>query len=347
MIAMDGTQDGRTVLETALTIIAAHEKNTTDGKWLEGLTVHCAPHIAEWDIRQCWAWDDWKTRPLVYEGIRDSGIDIVAERASDGGLVAIQCKSRQIREDGTSASVGKKEMDSFLAMSGDPMWIDRWLITHHDAAITNEAVATAGDNKPFKSVNLRTDIQHQLRHCMDEASDDTNDAQSRNAMQDEAVGRCVATLREHARTDKRARGRLILPCGTGKTRIALRIIHELTEPGQVSAMLCPSIALVSQLRREALQYSAKHVADFRALAVCSDNTVVSDERISLAGNPLADIGGMRSADVKGDVTTQPEAICRWMDRLVEKGTQRGIIFGTYQSSHQLAAAMKMTGGGAS
>ena len=50
-----------------------------------------------------------------------------------------------------------------------------------------------------------------------------------------------------------ARGKIILPCGTGKTRISLRIVEELTPPGELSIVLCPSIALVAQIRREYLQ----------------------------------------------------------------------------------------------
>ena len=340
MITMDVTHDERTVLETALTIISDNEKNATDGSWLEELTVRCAPHIAEWDIRQCWAWNDWTQRPAIYKGRRDIGIDIVAERASDGGLVAIQCKSRQMRDDGTSGPIRKKEMDTFLATSGDSMWVERWLVTCHDAAITDEAQATAG-HKPVKAVNLRTDIVRQL----DSPALKPESVQSRDAMQDEAVERCVTTLRDHAKNTGRSRGRLILPCGTGKTRIALRIIEDLTEPGQVAAMLCPSIALVSQLRRECLQYNQDHDSAFQPLAVCSDDTVAPGETINLASNPLADIGGMRSDDIKGEVTTQPEEIRRWMDQRVKEGTQRGLIIGTYQSSHQLARALKNAGGG--
>ena len=66
-----------------------------------------------------------------------------------------------------------------------------------------------------------------------------------------------------------ARGKIILPCGTGKTRISLRIVEELTPTGALSIVLCPSIALVAQIRREYLQHRN---AALRILAVCSDET---------------------------------------------------------------------------
>ena len=71
-------------------------------------------------------------------------------------------------------------------------------------------------------------------------------------MQNEAVTESVRILREHEQSDSgglpigQARGRIILPCGTGKTRISLRIVEELTPPGELSIILCPSIALVAQ-----------------------------------------------------------------------------------------------------
>ena len=68
-------------------------------------------------------------------------------------------------------------------------------------------------------------------------------------MQDEAV----RILQDHVQSDSgglpagQARGKVILPCGTGKTRISLRIVEELTPAGNVSVVLCPSIALVAQI----------------------------------------------------------------------------------------------------
>ena len=101
-------------------------------------------------------------------------------------------------------------------------------------------------------------------------------------MQDEAVATSVRILREHAQSDTggcpvgQARGRIILPCGTGKTRISLRIVEELTAAGQLSIVMCPSIALVAQIRREYLQHAAG--GGLRALAVCSDVTAGYDPR---------------------------------------------------------------------
>ena len=86
-------------LKRALVEIEETSSRATDGKWLERLTANCAPLIAEWDVCKAWTWDDWpeKNHP-------ESGIDVIAKRA-DGNLIAIQCKSRKLDEQGSGAPI--------------------------------------------------------------------------------------------------------------------------------------------------------------------------------------------------------------------------------------------------
>ena len=104
-------------------------------------------------------------------------------------------------------------------------------------------------------------------------------------MQQEAVAACVQALRaglpEHRdrwlggsnpadwMPRDAARATLVLPCGTGKTRVSMRIMSELSEPGDLGVVLVPSIALIAQVRREYLSHIGRPV---RSLAVCSDET---------------------------------------------------------------------------
>lgn len=137
--------------------------------------------------------------------------------------------------------------------------------------------------------------------------------QTRDAMQREAVRKSVAALKSHAQSGSgSARGRIILPCGTGKTRIALRVIEELTEPGQVSAVLCPSIALVAQLRREFLIHSSRPLV---ALAVCSDESAARGT--DLSKDQTADLSQASARDVKGRVTTDAGEIADWIGAVPE------------------------------
>ncbi len=164
-------------------------------------------------------------------------------------------------------------------------------------------------------------------------------------MQAEAVRESVRILREHELSDSgglpkgQARGKIILPCGTGKTRISLRIVEELTHPGELSIVLCPSIALVAQIRREYLQHARM---ELRALAVCSDETAGYDPRKESSRNtavdPTLDNSNVSAAQVKGKVTTDPQEIADWI-REGHGNDHISVIFGTYQSGSRVAEAL--------
>ncbi len=329
------------IIKEALDEINEQRQRPTDGKWLEYLTARCASHIADWHVSAAWHWDDWPDKEK--DGYtRDIGIDVVAKRSSDGKFIAIQCKSRQLNEHGRGNNITKVELDKFLATSARPIWAERWVIVMGDTRLSPNSEAAAGPEKPLKPINIESDLRKQLehdqsaetetcQHCTEEGG-----IQSRDCMQREAIDKSVTLLQEHARENEmgKSRGRIILPCGTGKSRIALHIIEKLTEPGQISAVLCPSISLVQQLRSEFL---AHRQGGLNALAVCSDEGVTKDKE--LATDPTADLGPTSASEVKGIVTTKADEIDKWIKDVVKKGDCIGVIFGTYQSSHRIADAL--------
>ena len=341
-------------INEAIATVAEMSQQATDGKWLELETADIAPLIPEWDISNCWTWPDWPEREAEFPGStgQDIGIDCVATRRSDGKHVAIQCKSRLLDEYGVGAAVNKSELDKFVAATSGDLWAERWLVTNGDIPIAGPAMQMIYiTGKPVKHVNIHADLvaaklppaDAQCPHCL--YPDDETQQQTRSCMQDEAVASSVDLLRRHAQSASgglpagQARGKIILPCGTGKTRIALRIIEELTPAGGVSVVLCPSIALVAQIRREFLQHAVK---DLRALAVCSDETAGYDPRKedsrSLLADPTMDGSNVSAAAVKGQVTTDAGEIAGWIAES-RSGNRINMIFGTYQSSHRIAEAL--------
>ncbi len=324
-------------LGDALAEIEETSPHATDGKWLERLTADCAPFIAEWDVHEAWTWEKWpgKDHP-------DSGIDVVAER-TDGELIAIQCKSRQLDEQGSGLPINKEEINSFIAESSavGVSFAERWLVVNGGVNVNPNADRVM-EGHDVAHINIYADIKKQYDdalsvrlegcpHCDPNA--DIEAKQTRDCMQREAVRVSVDALKALAQSGTgSARGRIILPCGTGKSRIALRVIEQLTEPGQVSAILCPSIALVAQLRREFLIHGSKPLV---ALAVCSDQTAARGD--DLSKDQTADLSWTSARDVKGRVTTEADEISDWMGTLPEG--RIGVIFGTYQSSHKIAEAL--------
>ena len=330
----------KSLLNSALEKINQKSYCGSKGKWLEKLTAEVAPHIADWNVSHSWVWNEWPDRRDYYPNTPDIGIDVVAKRRSDDKFIAIQCKSRKLNSDGRGSNINKSEFDSFLATSTDELWAERWLVVNGAIDLNSNASKSIGSRR-VSLVNIESDIRNYLDQLLSESEfsegpEDIIVDQTRDDMQQEAIDKSTSCLQKHAKQKGRARGRIILPCGTGKSRIALRIIEKLTKNGQVSVVLCPSIALVAQLRREFLAHGKVNIT---AMAVCSDEGVVKDKE--LANDPTADLGLTSASELKGiQVTTKSDEIKSWIDDVIKDGGKVGIIFGTYQSSHRIAEALK-------
>ena len=362
--------------DAALDLLTARRGDPGDGIWLEEAVAATAPDIREWDLEACWRWKDWPNREVVFPGSSpaDDGIDAVGVRRSDRGLVAIQCKARKLDDTGTGNPIGKDELDSFGHHAAADVWEERWLITNGNAPLSAPAgrsVALSG--KTIKIVNFAADLEAQAaaaavdgdcQHCAEDAGPGA--VRSKSCMQAEALSESVATLRAHADSTTggspkgRARGKIVLPCGTGKTRISLRVVEELCDVGDTAVVLCPSIALVAQLRREYLIHAAHPV---RSLSVCSDQTAghlaeggaealpgmgvgkgrrfkPAEERHldALRDDPTLDLSHVSASEIKGRVTTDSDQIKSWVASSAGKD-RLNVIFGTYQSSHRIGTAL--------
>ena len=344
----------REIILGALDIANEMNPQDTDGTWLEDLTVQAGPHIKEWDIDHCWHWSDWPEREDYFPNTtkQDVGIDAVAIR--DGEYVAIQCKSRQLDEYGNGAPIDKGETSDFANPSSNPFWAERWLVTNGNNPLsgnTLQALSMAG--KPLKVVNITNDLLQQQNTSTDEECphcslnpDGEQRPQTKSCMQSEAIAESVRILKEHDQSNTgglpvgQARGKIILPCGTGKTRISLRIIEQLTAPGELSIVLCPSIALVAQIRQEYLQHTNTRL---RALAVCSDETAGYDPKREdvrdTTSDPTLDNSNFSASAVKGRVTTDQSEIAQWI-RDGQQSKRISVIFGTYQSGRAIADALR-------
>ena len=347
------------VIAQALETLEEAKSEPTGGKWLERLTAQIAPYVKEWDISDCWTWAEWPDREMLLPETtsQDNGIDAVAVDRSNGSFIAIQCKSRQLDETGHGRDFDRPEITSFISESDNDLYAERWLITNGDNRLNDRAERTNSQlNKKIKVFNLHAELTTQKQgsawdeecpHCQPNPDGEWR-RQSKTCMQTDAVGSAVSRLRGQLETDLdgipigQARGKIILPCGTGKTRISLRIVEELTPLGGLSVVLCPSIALVAQIRREYRLNSERHI---RALAVCSDETAGYDPKKEDQRNTFeevtADSSNVSANEIKGKVTTDPEEIARWIGE-GEDG-RVSVIFGTYQSGHRIAEGLRTSG----
>ena len=275
---------------------------------------------------EVWLWQEWPDRESHNLG-SDYGIDIVAQQtdAYGGGLCAIQCKFRS-----EGGEVSTQEVSNFLAAVGG--------VFSSSLLVATAPIAKKGMGK-IRNAAPRCEVLHTAE--MDGWVDDW--ASYLKAPQDfeippppkhelfdfqwEAVNAVTKGLSENDR------GQMILPCGTGKSFVALRIAEKLLEEsagrGVRVLYLVPNIALVGQTMRE---WSAQRSIPLQYLGICSDSTAgrKASERVDIAD----DITGLAIP-----VTTDPVKIRKEITEPVADGVMQ-VIFSTYHSSPRIKEAME-------
>src|SRR5262249_7199386 len=138
----------------------------------------------------------------------------------------------------------------------------------------------------------------------------------------------ITAARNHFIRDKAARGRLIMPCGTGKSLAAYWIAEALK--AKTIVVTVPSLALIRQSVTDwTREFLAKGlVPDW--VCVCSDETVGNLERDEVVGEVY---------ELGLPTHTGPKKIA---SLLRAPGKAPKIVFTTYQSSDKLAAAPRRT-----
>ncbi len=233
-------------------IRAESRDESEKGRWFEQLFMRIALQQAEFEIDDIWRWPDWPEREELtgYDG-RDIGIDLVAKRTT-GEWVAIQCKCYE-----EGHTLGKGEIDKFLGGSQQEIYQLRWIVaTCRWGPNAEKAIQNA--NPHVTQVDFREYLNVQV-----EEQDSERPIQDPWPLQIEAIEDTVTGLSNHDR------GRLVMACGTGKTFTSLRIAEQVVEDGQRILFAAPTIALVSQARREWLRQTTRKL---KCIVVCSDPT---------------------------------------------------------------------------
>ena len=324
---------------------ASIERHDSDGDLLEQLVEDAATRIPSWELRRCWSFAAWPARSDFNLPADEDGIDHVAEK-TDGDLVAIQCKAR------SAGSVKPRDIQKFAGKANPKIFNERWLVATTELTSGNERALVECD-VIWKNALV------ELRQASDEEAE-AREPDPRTAMQDEAVRDCISVLRRPPSElaelwrDQGAsleylpsnigRTKLVLPCGTGKTRVSMRIVNELCPDGTLAVVLVPSIALIGQVRRaylEGLQAAGRATT---TIAVCSDKTAnavpPSDEEKG-TDDITRDTSHTHAIEISCKVASDTENIVEFLtsasvpDRLA-------VIFSTYQSAHHVAAALTQT-----
>ena len=284
-----------------------HEK----GQWFENLFAQLARNEPEFELEGVWRWAQWPDRKrLTGLSGQDIGVDLVALHR-DGTWIAIQCKCYA-----ATHRVTKADVQSFLAGSLDKtqeVFGLRWIVTTSRWGRTAENL--------IKDTNVRRIDFRSYRDRRVTAKNVKRPVREPWGLQQEAIDDVLEGLEHHDR------GRLIMACGTGKTFTALRIAERFVPDGEPILFLAPTIALVSQARREWLTHTTRPLS---SLVVCSD---------PYAGgrNEQEDIS---ISELECPVVSNPEEIASKL----KSAAHTKVVFCTYQSLMRVAEAQDLYGG---
>ena len=144
----------------------------------------------------------------------------------------------------------------------------------------------------------------------------------------------VLAVEETAKALKSAdRCQVIMPCGTGKTIVALRL-SETVCPNGLTVVAVPTITLLAQTLA-AWREDASPERRFAHLAVCSDPTV---GRRSSGGDQIRDaMETLKCGAGIGNVTTEPVDIEKWLSKT---DSAPRVVFVTHASVGRVADALR-------
>ncbi len=251
----------------------------------------------------------------------DEGIDLVAE-TFDGDLWAIQCKFRT----DTRAPLTVGELSTFTNLAFNYCNNISLAVVVHTCAKPvkkKQYLGKATEIGLERWLELEAEDWRQIREATAKPPSPPKPREPRPHQQ-----KAIAAAKEHFISSKETRGRLIMPCGTGKSLTAFWIAEALKARSILVAV--PSLHLIKQsLADWTKEFLARgEIPDW--LVVCSDETTgkLEDDFVS------------DSYELGVDATTDRDEIGRFLSK---KSAKKKIVFSTYQSGKPLAAAARSAG----
>ncbi len=213
----------------------------------------------EFDFEHVWLWNDWPNRTQRGYGV-DIGVDLVAQR-TNGGLVAVQCK---FYEDSKAAT---QKINDFLAVALNPDFGGSSL--GGSILVTTGRVPKHAATKLIRGATKLIDLAHLESWPVDWlAGLEDPDAVTWDSEPKKPFQHQRQALNDISKGFQQGRrGTVVMPCGTGKSLVAMWAAEEHAGRGGSVLYAVPSIALMGQTMREwAQNRSLPH--DY--LGVCSD-----------------------------------------------------------------------------
>jgi superfamily II DNA or RNA helicase len=235
-------------------------------------------------------------------------------RGKDDLFYAVQCKFRVNEDENTKLNWTKDKIGNFFGSTNS---VSGYIVFSNAYAIDN---VSSSRSQNFQFINI-SDLLELDHNFFDSVCNFIEGNKPRKLDISPRSHQIEAIKNASKYYSKNSRGKLILPCGAGKTITSLWISEILNS--QLILIALPSLALVRQFKNEWKKYTN---FEFDYVCVCSDEDVDQDE----------DIIKTKSYEVDIRTTNQPEIVLDFISKKVGKK----IIFSTYQSVDKVVKAVK-------
>lgn len=242
---------------------------------------------------------------------KDHGCDIIVQ-LMNGQYGAVQCKFTS-NESNKVLQWTKDRLSSFLAASTKVK--TRIIITN--ASGVSPAVVRKARELDYRQI----DYQHLVELSQEDfllIHGSIKENPSKRSLFSPRPHQKLAIQKVIQGFEKNDRGKLILPCGAGKTLTSLWVKEKIG--AKKTLVLVPSLSLLRQFKND-WRAQENEVSDY--FCVCSEKDIIDSDSPSIS-----------TFEVGGFVTTDPLVIRRLL-----KTSGNQVVYSTYQSSSQVAQAL--------
>lgn len=302
---------------------SAQSDNPSKGKVFERLTqLYLLTHPEyQTKLKNVWLAPDLPraARKFLALPAKDEGVDLVAE-TYEGEYWAIQCKFRS----DTSKALTVTELSTFTNLSFNVCKNFTLALVVHTCAKPVKKKELLGNTAEVgldRWLQISDEDWQRIRLSTTGKSKPPVKRKPRDHQK-----QAIAAAQQHFVSGKASRGRLIMPCGTGKSLTAFWIAEALDAKAILVAV--PSLYLIKAGIEDWTRESVAKGERPEWLVVCSDESTGKVEQDEFVGQVY---------DLGVDTTTDTAKI----QRFLKKRTQgRKIVFCTYQSGKVLAEAVQ-------
>jgi len=266
-----------------------------------------------------WLLDEVPAKDLEYLELprQDLGIDLIARSGSE--YHAIQCKYHSNK----NSSVSNKEISTFTSLLAN-----KKNLTH--GYICSTALNTSRNFNKLEIQNISNILYDTWSNLDQEFFDNARKILEKKKpkvtpfIPKPHQKNAISLAHKHFVKENNSRGKLIFPCGSGKSLTGFWMMEKLKANSTVVAV--PSLSLVKQTLEVYLKQVVAKNKNVKWLCICSDEGIgKSDDVVTF------------TRDLPVPCTTDPDYIKKW---LKDNKNDNIIIFTTYQSGRLIAEASK-------